>query len=232
MKVSLPNECLHYHIYTVFSAIEGASPSTARTLLSYGADPLLHDYSGNMPLDLSANDPTMQLYMTNLLADLHGKIPAPSMRSSSTCPPPVRWNVSHCPEFHQPDPSLPTLEEEKAAAAKSRKNDDMFSFEVTSHPLPTTYKFRDRSGEWVLYRDLKDYTKKYCSKKEDIRSKGDLLELKKSEFLKHSHCNLLDRRGVEVRFHARDNREDIVILVRVDKFVRKIFNSEVIHVAK
>merc|ERR1712013_350741 len=170
------------------------------------------------------------LSMTNLLADLHGKIPAPSMRSSSTCPPPVRWNVSHCPEFHQPDPSLPTLEEEKAAAAKSRKNDDMFSFEVTSHPLPTTYKFRDRSGEWVLYRDLKDYTKKYCSKKEDIRSKGDLLELKKSEFLKHSHCNLLDRRGVEVRFHARDNREDIVILVRVDKFVRKIFNSKVIHV--
>lgn len=213
-------------------AIEGASPSTARTLLSYGADPLLHDYSGNMPLDLSANDPTMQLYMTNLLADLHGKIPAPSMRSSATCPPPVRWNVSHCPEFHQPDPSLPTLEQEKAAAAKNKKIDDMFSFEVTSHPLPTTYKFRDRSGEWVLYRDLKDYTKKYCSKKEDIRSKGDLLELKKSEFLKHSHCNLLDRRPVEVRFHARDDREDIVILVKVDKFVRKIFNSEVIHVAK
>lgn len=214
-------------------AIEGASPSTARTLLSYGADPLLHDYSGNMPLDLSANDPTMQLYMTNLLADLHGKAPAPSMRFSAICPPPVRWNVSHCPEFHQPDPNLPTLEQEKEVAAKSRaKMDDMFSFEVSSHPLPTTYKFRDRSGEWVLYRDLKDYTKKYCSKREDIRSKGDLLELKKSEFLRNSHCNLLDRRSVEVRFHAREDREDIVILVRVDKFVRKIFNSEVINVAK
>lgn len=213
-------------------AIEGASPSTARTLLSYGADPLLHDYSGNMPLDLSTNDPSMQLYITNLLADLHGKTPALSMRSSVTCPPPVRWNVSHYPEFHQPDPKMPSLEQEQEAAVKSRSNvEDMFSFEVTSHPLPPTYKFRDRPCDWVLYRDLKDYTKKYCQGKVDIRTKGDLLELKKSEFLKHSHCSLLDRRAVEVRFHARE-QEDIVILVKVDKFVRKIFNSEVIHVAK
>lgn len=213
-------------------AIEGASPSTARTLLSYGADPLLHDYSGNMPLDLSANDATMQLYITNLLADLHGKIPAPAMRSTAIFSPPVRWAVSHCPEFHQPDPKMLSLEQEKEVLAKSRNNiENMFSFEVTSHPQPATYKFRDRSGDWVLYRDLKDYTKKYCSGKVDIRTKGDLLELKKSEFLKNSHCSLLDRRAVEVRFHARE-QEDIVILVKVDKFVRKIFNSEVIHVAK
>jgi len=213
-------------------AIEGASTSTVCTLLSYGADPLLHDYSGNMPLDLSANDPAMQLYMTNLLADLHGKTPAPAMRSSASCPPPVRWNVSHCPDFYQPDPTLTTLDQEKEFIAKSRnKIEDMFSFEVTSHPMPAMYKFRDRSGEWVLYRDLKDYTKKYCSGKVDIRTKGDLLELKKSEFLRNSHCNLLDRRAVEVRFHERE-QEDIVILVKVDKFVRKIFNSEVIHVAK
>ena len=102
-----------------FSAIEGTSPATARTLLSYGADPLLHDYSGNMPLDLSANDPTMQLYVTNLLADLHGKTPAPAMRSSTSCSPPVRWNVSHCPEFHQPGPGILSLEDEKKAASKS-----------------------------------------------------------------------------------------------------------------
>ena len=185
-----------------------------------------------MPLDLSVNDPTMQLYITNLLADLHGKTPALSMRSSATCPPPVRWNVSHYPEFHQPDPKMPSLEQEQEAAVKNRINvEDMFSFEVTSHPLPPTYKFRDRPCDWVLYRDLKDYTKKYCQGKVDIRTKGDLLELKKSEFLKNSHCSLLDRRAVEVRFHARE-QEDIVILVKVDKFVRKIFNSEVIHVAK
>eukprot|EP00092_Neocalanus_flemingeri_P015678 GFUD01016972.1.p1 GENE.GFUD01016972.1~~GFUD01016972.1.p1 ORF type:complete len:2025 (+),score=728.26 GFUD01016972.1:126-6200(+) len=211
-------------------AIEGASPSTARTLLAYGADPLLHDYSGNMPLDLSANDPTMQLYITNLLADLHGKTPAPAMRSStSSCSPPVRWNVSHCPDFHQPGPSLPSLEKEKVSASK-KNLEDMFSFELTSHPLPATYQFRDRAGEWVLYRDLKDYTKKYCQGKVDVRTKGELLELKKSEFLKTSHCTLLDRRALEVRFHARE-QEDIVILVKVDKFVRKIFNSEVTHVA-
>ena len=102
---------------------------------------------------------------------------------------------------------------------------------MTSHPLPATYQFRDRPGDWVLYRDLKDYTKKYCQGKVDIRTKGDLLELKKSEFLKTSHCSLLDRRAVEVRFHSREE-EDIVILVKVDKFVRKIFNSEVVSVAK
>jgi len=209
-------------------AIEGASPSTARTLLAYGADPLLHDYSGNMPLDLSLNDPTMQLYITNLLADLHGKTPAPAMRSNTTCSPPVRWNVSDYPDFHQPGPNILTLEQEREAVNKN-KVEDMFSFEATSHPLPPTYQFRDRPGDWVLYRDLKDYTKKYCPGKVDVRTKGDLLELKKSEFLRTSHCSLLDRKAVEVRFHARE-QEDIVILVKVDKFVRKIFNSEVVMV--
>lgn len=214
-------------------AIEGASPATARTLLAYGADPLLHDYSGNMPLDLSANDPAMQLYMTNLLADLHGKAPGPSMRSNATtCSPPVRWSVSHCKEFHEPDPMLPSLEQEKKMKEEEKLDlENMFSFEITSHMIPPTYQFRDRPGEWVLYRDLKDYTKKYCQGKVDIRTKGDLIELKKSEFLKNSHCSLLDRRTIEVRFHARE-QEDIVILVKVDKFVRKIFNSEVIHVPK
>ena len=219
--------------HIIFSAIEGASPATARTLLAYGADPLLHDYSGNMPLDLSANDPAMQLYMTNLLADLHGKAPGPSMRSNATtCSPPVRWSVSHCKEFHEPDPMLPSLEQEKKMKEEEKLDlENMFSFEVTSHMIPPTYQFRDRPGEWVLYRDLKDYTKKYCQGKVDIRTKGDLIELKKSEFLKNSHCSLLDRRTIEVRFHARE-QEDIVILVKVDKFVRKIFNSEVIHVPK
>ena len=127
---------------------------------------------------------------------------------------------------------LPSLEQEKKMKEEEKLDlENMFSFEVTSHMIPPTYQFRDRPGEWVLYRDLKDYTKKYCQGKVDIRTKGDLIELKKSEFLKNSHCSLLDRRTVEVRFHARE-QEDIVILVKVDKFVRKIFNSEVIHVPK
>ena len=176
----------------------------------------------------------MQLYITNLLADLHGKTPSPSLKSSAQCSPPVRWNVSHCPEFHEPPSNLPTLEMEKKAIKKDDncKLEDMFSFEITSHITPPTYRFRDRRGEWILYKDLKDYTKKYCQGKVDIRTKGDLLELKKSEFIKNSQCTLLDRRKTEVRFHARE-QEDIVILVKLDEFVRKkIFNSEVIQVVK
>ena len=88
------------------SAIEGGNPGTAQVLLSYGADPLLHDYSGNMPLDL-ATDRTMQLYFTNILADLHGKVPTRA-KSESTFSTSVltRWNVSHSPEFHLPPPHL------------------------------------------------------------------------------------------------------------------------------
>ena len=83
-----------------------------------------------MPLDLSANDPTMQLYVTNLLADLHGKTPAPAMRSSTSCSPPVRWNVSHCPEFHQPGPGILSLEDEKKAASKSNIEDQYVVYRI------------------------------------------------------------------------------------------------------
>ena len=101
---------------------------------------------------------------------------------------------------------------------------------MSSHLLPVFYQFKDREGEWILYRDLKDYTKKYCHSKEDIRKKGVLIEVKKSDFLKNSHCCELDRSRVEVRFHERVT-EDIVILVKVDKFIRKILNCEVVEVA-
>ena len=88
---------------------------------------------------------------------------------------------------------------------------------------------KDREGEWILYRDIKDYTKKYGTGREDIRKKGDLIEVKKSDFLKNSHCQEMDKKKVEVRFHERST-EDIVILVKVDKFIRKVLNCEITEV--
>merc|ERR1712228_144281 len=89
-------------------ALEGGSPDTAHVLLTYGADPLLHDYSGNMPVDL-ATDRNMQHYFTNMLADIHGKVP-PRAKSDSTKL--FRWNVTQCTSFHTPPSDLPTLNQE------------------------------------------------------------------------------------------------------------------------
>ena len=209
-----------------FSAIEGGDPATARVLLSYGADPLLHDYSGNMPLDL-ATDRNMQLYFTNLLTDLHGKVPTRAKNESTFSTTKLtRWNISHCPEFFTPPPNLPSLTHD---AKVKRKKCDLISFECSTHLLPPFYQLKDKEGDWVLYRDLKDYTKKYCHGKEDIRKKGNLLEMKQSDFLRNSHCKELDRSKVEVRFHDRE-QENIVVLVKVDKYTRKILNTDTIEV--
>lgn len=224
-------------------AIDGCSAPTMRTLLSFGADPLLHDYSGNMPLDLCAlADPTsahLQPYFANILADLHGKLPGKPGQQTTVSP--VRWNVSHSPDFHDPNHpesglDLNNLRASSSSAIETKKPakddlDAMFTFECSSHPLPATYQLLDRPGEWVLYKDLKEFTKKRSGSKFDIRSKGDLIEMKKSEFIKTSHSCLLDRRPLEIRYHER-TEEDIVILVKIDKFVRKIFNSELVHIPK
>ena len=195
-------------------------------MLSYGADPLLHDYSGNMPVDL-ATDRKMQQYFTNMLADLHGKVPTRAKSDTTLASTKVsRWNVSHCPEFYTP-PATMIAKLEKPVIKK--KKSDVFKFEMSTHLMPTFYQLKDREGDWVLYKDLKDYIKKYCHRNEDIRKKGELIEMKKSEFLKNSHCCELDRSKVEVRFHERSS-EDIIILAKVDKFIRKVLNSDVIEV--
>ena len=206
-------------------AIEGGNPSTARVLLSYGADPLLHDYSGNMPLDL-ATERTMQLYFTNILADLHGKVPTRA-KSESTYSTSVltRWNVSHCPEFHLPPQHLFV----KNSKGRPKKEEEIFTFEAFEAPEamePAFFQLKEKEGDWLLYKDLKDYSRKHCSSKQDIKSKGTLLEMKKTEFLRSSHCKQLDRGGVEVRYQEIDD-EDSVTLVKVDKFVRKILSMEV-----
>lgn len=209
-------------------AVEGGSRETVQTLLCYGADPMLHNYSGCMPLDLAKGEKNMKAYLYNILADLHGK--PPNVRGH---PAPVveRWNVSHSPEFHDPrlDPKL-------SESCQTTENTtvcglDDFIFEVSSQPLPTEFQFFDRQGDFVLYRELKEFAKKFGHHKGDIKNKCYIIEMKKSDFLKTSHCKQMDRRHVEVKYHEREE-EDTLILVKVDKFVRKILNAERISVPR
>jgi hypothetical protein len=231
-------------------AIEGGSRETVRTLLCYGADPLLHDYSGKMPIDLAEADAAMRLYLVNLLADLHGRPPTNS-RGAALPPAPVqRWSVAHAPEFHDParDPRLAAalaaeeaaIGEGNAAVATGKRSGDAsdadeevdcFIFEAASQPLPTVFQFADRGGEFVVYRELKDLAKRAGHHKADIRTRCDFIEVKKSDFLRTAHCRELDRRSLAVRYHEREE-EDTLILVRVDKYVRRIFRAEYVSIPR
>ena len=196
-------------------------------LLCYGADPLLHDYSGNMPVDL-ATDRTMQQFFTNIMADLHGKVP-PRAKSDTrfSTTQLSRWNVTHCSTFHTPPSGLLTLNQE---GKMHHMKKEAFMFEASSHIMPTLFKLKDQDGEWILYRDIRDHTKRRGMYHEDIRKKGKLIEMKKSDFLKQSHCLEMDQKKVEVRFHERST-EDIVILVKADKFIRQVLNSNITEVS-
>lgn len=212
-------------------AIEGISRDCVYTLLTYGADPLLHDYSGNMPIDLAENDPDMKHYLYNILADLAGNPPKVRGVLPENAKPASRWNVSHRPDFHHPPESLEVSGTSVAASGMSSNisdDNDNLLFEVTSHATPNYFQFRDREGVYVLYRDLKEYVRKYCTKT-DIRAKGDLLELGKTEFLKQSHCAMLDRRNLTIKTEKDEkdsSKEEAVLLVKVDKFVKKLLNME------
>lgn len=209
-----------------------------------------------MPIDLADNDAAMRAYLVNLLADLHGRPPTSSTRSSSgggPMPPVVRWSVSHVTQFH--DPTLDTRHAAGLAAEEainfggdgdgtssftsirltaSDETDDgsnCFVFEASSHPLPSTFQFSDRAGEFVVYRELKELAKKTGHHKADIRTRCDFIEVKKSDFLRTAHCRELDRRSLAVRYHEREE-EDTLILVRVDKYVRRIFRAEYVSVPR
>ena len=178
-----------------------------------------------MPLDL-ATDRTMQLYYTNILADLHGKVPTRA-KSESTFSTSVlsRWNVSHSPEFHLPPPHL-FVKPQKPRQRKEEENIIFEAFETPEAMVPPVFQLKEKEGEWLLYKDLKDFSRKHCNNKPDIKSKGTLLEMKKTEFLRLSHCKQLVRSKVEVKFQQKDVDEGIT-LVKLDKFVRKILNMEV-----
>lgn len=144
-------------------ALESGNPEAVYRLLRYGSDPLLYDYSGNMPIDLTEGDDEMRLYLSSILADLHGKEGK-------------RWNVSHDQDFVLP-PDLSNKEEEE-----SDDDDDDFIFEVSSQPLPPHFKFPDREGHYVLVSDLKQ--------KPDPK-KMEVIEMTWDDFSRTSKCCLL-----------------------------------------
>ena len=204
-----------------------------RALLSFGSDILLHNYTGQTPLDLAIatareGQPAMRDYLCNLIADLHGR--PPSLRSREVVKV-KRWNVSHARDFH--DPTHPESGIQKKAPSRRREPEE-FVFSCSSQPthlLPTTYQLADRLGHWLILRDVKDYAKKTGQSRlaNDLKNKGELLELPKAEFLRSSHCSLLVRRAVEVRGQERD--QEVVTLVKEDAAVRKILNTELVTVS-
>lgn len=100
-------------------------------------------------------------------------------------------------------------------------------FEVSSNGMPTFFKLKDREGEWIL---LKDMIKRNGSCYEDIQKKGKLIEMKKSDFLKQSHCQDMDKKHFWVGIYELSS-EDTVVLVKIDKFTRKVLNSNIIEVS-
>jgi hypothetical protein len=225
-----------------------------RTLLCYGADPLLHDYSGKMPLDLAEGDAAMRRYLVNLLADLHGRPPNSTRAGGggSLPPPPApvcRWSVAHAPEFHDParDPRMAaalaaeeaeigtggsaTFSKRPEGETSDADEEDCIVFEAASQPLPTVFQFADRSGEFVVYRELKELAKRTGHHKADIRTRCDFIEVKRSDFLRTAHCRELDRRSLAVRYHEREE-EDTLILVRLDKYVRRICRADYVSVPR
>ena len=203
-------------------AIECPSPESVRALLSFGGDILLHNYNGQTPVDLAEatardGDPRMRDYLCNLIADLQGKVPG--LRSKVTVPV-RRWNVSHARDFH--DPNHPESGLAMDDICKSQPQEE-FVFEMTNHILPPTYQLADRLGHWVILKDLKDHAKKTGQSKlaSDLKNKGELVEMKKADFIKSGHSSALDRRSIEVRSTGKDP-DEMVTLAKVDQVVKKI----------
>ena len=220
-----------YHV--VLAAIECPSPESVRALLSFGGDILLHNYNGQTPVDLAEatareGEPAMRDYLCNLIADLQGRVPG--LRSKVAVPV-RRWNVSHAPDFHDPNHPESGLVMEADILPKSEHLQDLV-FEMSNHILPPFYQLADRLGHWAILKDVKEHAKKTSQTRlaSDLKNKGELLEIKKSELLRTGHSSLLDRAALEVRGQGKD-AEEVVTMVKVDTVVKKILQVEEVQLA-
>ena len=185
----------------------------------------MHNYNGQTPVDLAEatardGDPRMRNYLCNLIADLQGKVPG--LRSKVTVPV-KRWNVSHASDFHDPNhPESGLLMDSPSTSTRNQPQEE-FVFEMTNHILPPTYQLADRLGHWVILKDLKEHAKKTGQSKlaSDLKNKGELIEMKKVDFIKVGHSSVLDRRSVEVQSTGKE-AEELVTLAKVDTVVKKI----------
>ena len=180
--------------------MEGGHVEAVVRLLRHGSDPLLYDYSGNMPIDLARESevPELLQFFSAILNDLHGKKAE-------------RWNVYHDREF-----ALPRKE---SLDLPDNPSDEDFEpiFEVSSQPLPPEFILSHRPTErFVLHSDLKKFTSLDINK---LSSKHDVIQLPREEFLKTAYSCLV---GTSVDIV----KTDPVTLVKVDPGVRKMLGID------
>ncbi len=178
-------------------------------LLRHGSDPLLYDYSGNMPIDLareSENDRLLE-YFSAILADLHGK-------------PARRWNVSHDRTFVLPQAKELDLPSSSSIGQDNDDDDSDFEplFQVTSQPLPPQYMLpvQHPGDKFVLVTDLKRFNidvGKSSSRLSTVRIPHD-------EFVKSAHCCLLGA-TVDLKKGPAAAADPVVTLVKVDAHLNK-----------
>ena len=191
-------------------ALEGGHIGTVFQLLRHGSDPLLYDYSGNMPIDLAKESEDKQLldFFSAILNDLHGK-PAP------------RWNVSHDSSFVLPQSSeldLPKRDSNLVLGLPESDEDDDddldFEFEVSSQPLPPQFRLPQYPDEkFVLATDLKRFTSLDLTK---LMGKLNTIKVAREDFIKSAYCCLL---GATV---DPTTKQDQVILVKADSQLKKL----------
>ena len=167
-------------------------------LLKHGSDPLLYDYSGNMPIDLAqeSEDADLLEYFRAILNDLHGK-------------PAVRWNVSHDRQFMLPqteDLDLPNLDDDD-------DSDSDFEFEVSSQPLPPQFTFtRYPDEKFVQVAELK---KSFGIDMKQLGKQSNLVKMPREEFIKTAYCCLLGS-------STDPGKADPVLMVAVTDGLNKI----------
>lgn len=181
-------------------ALEGCHIKTVVQLLRHGSDPLLYDYSGNMPIDLAreSEDESLLEYFSAILGDLHGK-KAP------------RWNVSHDRGF-----ILPQSKELDLPMTESDDDDDAL-FEVSSQPLPPQFIVPQHpKDKYILATDLKRLYNVDASK---ASAKFTTFQMPREEFVKSAFCCLL---GASVDPGSAEQ----VLLVKVDAHLRKVLGVD------
>ncbi|TRY64225.1 hypothetical protein TCAL_14301 [Tigriopus californicus] len=186
-------------------ALESGDLWSVFHLLGYGSDPLLYDYSGNMPIDLTEDDEDMRRYLSSVLADLHGKAGD-------------RWNVSHEPSFHMPEDLLkrhfhkdPENDGKSESDDDSDSEDDDLIMESSSQPLPAYFQFPDREGHFMFLSDVKS------SSKIDLK-KQEILEMSWEDFIRTSHCCLL---GYSIPNSMKQHEKSIVKLVAIEGSIKR-----------
>ena len=127
-----------------------------------------------------------------------------------------KWNVIHVTDIH--DPTHPESGLVFKDLPSTSKRPDEFVFEESSHRLHPNYQLMDRQGHWVVLKDLKELSKKTGQSRlmSVVKSKSEIVKLKRSELVKSGHCCSLEKSGSEVWGEVKNGEEEEVSLVKVE----------------